>query len=133
MRDVDPVLGLLILWALSSRGKRGGGGGWPSPFPGKASDFPKTPPIATPVTTPPSVRAGAKWKPYAPLNQAVIARAVALLKDPTMKVNDERIEPDPAGSGKVRYWKVAQPPGKVSVTAWRPNLAQLPAADVLRA
>jgi hypothetical protein len=131
---IDPLLGLLLLWAFSKGGKSatpGGGSLFPSPRAGKPADkggggasaFPVTPPQpSVPVR---SASPPAKWKPYpAPIPAAVIARAQALLRDPTMRINDERLEPDPAGSGPVRYWKVNQPPGKVSVTAWRPSLAQ---------
>jgi hypothetical protein len=130
---VDPLLGLLLLWAFS-KGKGGapapGGSLWPSPSPGKpadkggggASKFPVSP---APPSVPPRSRSGGNWKPYpAPIPAAVVARAQALLRDPTMAINAERLEPDPAGSGQVRYWKVNAPPGKVSVTAWKPSLAQ---------
>ncbi len=131
---VDPLLGLLLLWAFSKSAKSaapGGGSLFPSPRAGKpvdkggggASAFPVSPP-------PPSVPArsqtpASKWKPYpAPIPAAVVARAQQLLRDSSMRINDERIEPDPASGQPIRFWKVNQPPGKVSVTAWRPNLAQ---------
>lgn len=138
---MDPLLGLLLLWAATkwkgggAAPPKGGGSLWPSPRPGKpvdkggggASSFPVTPPPPTvPIAPPSTVRQGAKWKPYAPLNAQVIARAQALLRDKSMAINDERIEPDPAGQGSIRYLKVNAPPGKISVTAWRPSLAQLP-------
>lgn len=141
---MDPLLGLLLLWAVTKwKGSPAPGKGslWPSPRAGKpvdkgggdASKFPVTPPPShTPVVPSPTVREGAKWKPYAPLNSKVVARAQALLRDHTMALNDERIEPDPAGSGSVRYLKTNTPPGKISVTAWKPNLAQLPAAAPAR-
>lgn len=129
---VDPLLGLLLLWAFSRSGSAPGGGGslFPSPRAGKpadkggggASKFPVTPPA--PSVPPRAQTPAGKWKPYAPLNPQVIARANALLRDKGMAINAEVIEPDPAGGGVVRYWKVNQPPGKISVTAWRPNLAQ---------
>lgn len=131
---VDPLLGLLLLWAFSKGSKAsapGGGSLFPSPRAGKpadkggggASKFPVTPPA--PSTPPYSPTPPGKWKPYpSPIPAAVVARAQALLRDPTMRINEERLEPDPAGSGPIRFWKVNQPPGKVSVTVWRPNLAQ---------
>jgi hypothetical protein len=129
---VDPILGLLLLWALSRKG-------------GGASLVPTTHAAAPPATGPsafppvqaaawkppvpsPSVQAGKKWQPYHPLNQAVISRAQQLLHDPSMKVNDERIEPDPASGGTVRYLKTKAPPGKISVTAWKPRAASVPAS-----
>lgn len=133
---VDPLLGLLLLWAFSKSSKAsapGGGSLFPSPRPGKpaekggggASAFPVTPP--PPSVPPRSATPPSKWKPYpAPIPAAVVARANELLRDKSMRINEERLEPDPAGSGPVRYWKVNQPPGKVSVTAWRPSLAQAP-------
>ena len=131
---VDPLLGLLLLWAVSRGSKAsapGGGSLFPSPRPGRpadkggggASTFPVTPPA--PSVPPRSSTPPAKWKPYpSPIPAAVVARANELLRDKSMALNAERLEPDPAGSGPIRYWKVNQPPGKVSVTVWRPNLAQ---------
>lgn len=144
---MDPLLGLLLLWAVTkwkgggAAPPKGGGSLWPKPRAGKpvdkgggdASKFPVTPPPASvPVVAPKTVREGAKWKPYAPLNAKVVARAQQLLRDHSMAMNEERIEPDPAGSGSVRYLKTNTPPGKISVTAWKPNLAQLPAAPTAR-
>lgn len=114
------MLGLLVLWALS-RLKGGAGALLPSPSP--SPSFPVTPPrenIPPRSATPPG-----KWKPYpAPIPAAVVARANELLRDKSMRVNEERIEPDPASGQPIRYWKVNQPPGKISVTVWRPNLEQ---------
>lgn len=131
---VDPLLGLLLLWAFSKSAKSsapGGGSLFPSPRPGKPADKGGGGASAFPVTPPPprvpvrSQTPAGKWKPYpSPIPAAVVARAQQLLRDPTMRINDERIEPDPASGQPIRFWKVNQPPGKVSVTAWRPNLAQ---------
>lgn len=141
---MDPLLGLLLLWAVTkwkggpSPAPGKGGSLWPKPRAGKpvdkggggASSFPVTPPPPTvPIAPVHTVKQGAKWKPYAPLNAPVIARAQALLRDKSFHINEERIEPDPAGQGSVRYLKVNAPPGKISVTAWRPSLAQLPATS----
>jgi hypothetical protein len=125
---VDPILGLLLLLALAKKGSGGavlfpGTHAGPGPTTGPSA-FPPVPAThAQPPAPSPSVQAGKKWQVYHPLNQAVIARAEQLLYDKTMRVNEERIEPDPAGGGNMRYLKVAAPTGKISVTAWKPAIA----------
>lgn len=128
---MDPILGLLLLFALSR--KKDGSAPWSTssshastPSTGPTA-FPPVPATIVHPTTSPSVHAGARWVPYVPLVQAVIDRANALLHDPTMHPNEERIEPDPASGGQVRYLKLSAPPGHTSVTAWKPTLLQ-PAA-----
>jgi len=58
------------------------------------------------------------WIPYAPLTPEVIARAEAILHDPS---KHETIEPDPTHPGAVvRYLRTPDThTGKVNVTAWR--------------
>lgn len=120
---MDPILGLLLLLAFSRKGSGGGPAIFTSTPGTGPSAFPPVPAShAQPPAPSPSVQAGKKWQVYHPLNQAVINRAVQLLHDQTMKVNDERIEKDPASGGVVRYLKTAAPQGKISVTAWKPAL-----------
>lgn len=127
---MDPILGLVLLYLLARKGGAASSAfashvttSPPHPSTGPSA-FPPVPATAAKPPVPsPSVQAGKKWQPYHPLNQAVIARAEQLLHDSTMKPNDERIEPDPAGGGVVRYLKVGMPPGRISVTAWKPSLA----------
>lgn len=112
---VDP-LSLLLLWAFANAGKktRRTGERPPSDF-----DFPKPgAPGLQPASYSPAGATRA-WISYAPLNAQVIARAQALLNDPTAPV--ETIEADPVKpSAVVRYLKTTQG-GKVNVTAWRPK------------
>jgi hypothetical protein len=93
--------------------------------------FPLPPATLVPASMPSGPTFAETWKPYAPLNQAVIARAEQLLRDPSAP--HEVIEPDPAGQGKVRYLKLNAPPGHWSVTAWKPTIAQHPPATAIPA
>lgn len=114
---MDPIAFFLLLYA-ATQGRGSGGGGSTFAFP----KVPPAPPVDAPIpaSVPSGPTFGKQWLLYQPLNQAVINRAVALLRDPTAKT--ETIEPDPSGKpGQVRYLKLEAPKGKLTVTAWRPN------------
>ena len=115
------MIELLILFLLLSGGKKSGSPRSPGP---PAFQYPPVQPVPDapiPASVPSGPTFSKQWLLYKPLNEAVIARAMQLLKDPNAKV--ETIERDPAGPGLVRYLKLNAPPGKTSVTAWRPNPA----------
>lgn len=113
MTSINPIWLLLLLLFTGKGGGRGGGGRAADPF--KAFE-------PGPGPQPISYKGGGggmrgRWKPYKPLTPEVIARAQALLNDRSVH---EVIEKDAAG-GVVRYLRTTDnPPGHVSVTAWRP-------------
>lgn len=125
-------LALLGVMYLLSRGRRPSYSPWghtvhhasphaAHPSTGPAA-FPVPPTGLVPAMMPSGPTFAPSWAPYHPLNQAVIARAEQLLRDPAAP--HEVIENDPAGAGKVRYLKMNAPPGHWSVTAWKPTLVQ---------
>lgn len=111
--------GLVLLYLLAQAGKRRGGYGGH----GHAPPHHEDPHTFTPDGGLRPVSYGAPasgWTPYKPLTAEVIARAEALLHDPT---KTETIEPDPAHPGEVvRYLRTHDThTGKTNVTAWRPT------------
>ncbi len=124
---------LLLLYLLMKASERGGSGPVVrSPGP-PAFRYPPVQPVPDapiPASVPSGPTFSKQWLLYKPLNEAVIARAMQLLKDPNAK--PETIERDPSGQGgMVRFLKLNAPPGKTSVTAWRPNPAyQAPGAVI---
>lgn len=120
---MDPLGVAFLIW-LFSRGSSSSSSSssspaLPKPAPGGAHVYPPAMPADTvPVSVPSGATGSKKWIVYHPLTPTVIARAEALLKDPTAKA--ETIERDQDGN-VVRYLKLNAPPGHTSVTAWRPN------------